>query len=84
MSKFNLSLIALLAVIVPSGATAIYLANQAELTNPQTQVLETSIKICYGSTLTLSGVLAAKPKPRKKDKSDDNTDNTDSTDKTDQ
>ena len=58
LSKFNLSVIVSLGLIVPSGTTAIYLAHQPSLTDAQMQVLETSLKICYGSSTALFGVLA--------------------------
>lgn len=73
MSKFNLSLIVSLALIVPSGATAIHLAAQPDLTQAQMQLLETSLKICYASSATLSGVLATQHPPQKKGQSTDST-----------
>ncbi|MBL1173585.1 hypothetical protein [Pantanalinema sp. GBBB05] len=60
MSQFNLSLFVSLALIIPSGSTAIYLVTQPNLTAAQIQVLETSLQICSGSSTVLLSVLAAK------------------------
>lgn len=59
LPKFRLSLMVLLGLIIPSGTTAIYLANQPHPTAAQLQVIETSLKICYGSSTALFGLLAA-------------------------
>jgi len=74
LSKFNLSLIVSLSLIVPSGTTAIYLANQPNLTPAQIQVLETSLKICYGSSTVLFSVLTANPPLPDKKQSGDRAD----------
>ncbi|MEM9907473.1 MAG: hypothetical protein AAF921_20875 [Cyanobacteria bacterium P01_D01_bin.44] len=69
-SPFNLILTAVLSLNLASGGTAVHLASQPTLTEPQERILDSAIAICTMGTTTLFGLLS-----RLSDDDDDDSEN---------
>ncbi|MEO0458393.1 MAG: hypothetical protein AAF152_17680 [Cyanobacteria bacterium P01_A01_bin.114] len=65
-SPFNLIFAAVLSLTLASGGTAVHLASQSALTEPQERILDSAIATWTLSTTTLIGLLSNRRSDRSK------------------
>lgn len=58
LSPFNLILTAVLALTFSAGGTALHLASQSTLTDPQDRILDSALALWTMGTTTLIGLLS--------------------------